>query len=500
MNNETAPLLSGSKELDVLTTTNEESSSPQTDVSTTTNETSDSQKTVVSITNETSGSPQSVESTDKPSSSQKPYNNYLENTLNAKRDDTYEKGTFKNIVANNTLSLTMPVYSLIAADPVLGVLNTSVQIISGLNSIPILNVFASLLIFSSYMYIAADARNDLFILMNDTYRICRNFIKILYFIDGLYNELLNLKIDDIVDKKNQDTVIDIIYDLLNILLESELMKRVTFLLKYLYGFSVHFTSIKHDGKKHSLFKRGLHRFSKHFWKGFNRMASFFNSPVYIRKINNGLTGLTGDMLIVITKFNLIFFKLQMLNSEPSIHKIINEILNNELFKNLFKNEITGINEYEHNKNEGEYTEYKKLKEEYNIKLKKYNSSDNSNSNLKSEIDTMNDKLKKHRFNTEKEYMTQDIVKMINKIRQVNNIDEEITEDNLKLNIFEKDILSEKGSKVGEKVINDIENETFNPIHPQTHKHPPIKMGGYTRKKNKNIKIKFKRRLFSRIKH
>jgi hypothetical protein len=118
---------------------------------------------------------------------------------------------------------------------------------------------------------------------------------------------------------------------------------------------------------------------------------------------------------------------------------------------------------------------------------------------------MNDKLKKHRFNTEKEYMTQDIVEMINKIRQVNNIHEEITEDNLKLNIFEKNILSKEGSEVGKRVINDIDidienNETFNPIHPQTHKHQPSKMGGYTRKKNKNIKIKFKRRLYSRIKH
>lgn len=342
----------------------------------------------------------------------------LANTFNPVSKDNKAGKTFGNIVGNNLNSMTTPVYQFISETPYLNILNTSVTIISGLNQVPILNLFAAALILGANFYLLSDARNDLFILMNDAYRICKNYIKILFFINGVYNKLKDLKTDGI-DENNKTIINSIINNLIDILIDSELMKRITYILKYLYAFSPHYKSLKGTGA--SLMRRTAHKISKRFWSGFSRMGAFFNSPIYFRKLSAGLIGLNGDMLVTVTKFNLLFLKLQNIK-DYGIELLINEILSDKLFQNVFQDDIR-----EAIQNDSDKT----------IKY-----------NIKAQI-----------LEENKEFMKKEYIEMINVIRKENNIQTEITAGDIDTKISEMEDRLSKDEETYDTVVNSILNES-----------------------------------------
>lgn len=376
----------------------------------------------------------------------KPY--FLENTLNTVSKDNMEGQTFGNIVGNNINSMTIPIHQFITETPYLNILNTSVTIISGLNKVPILNLFAAALILGANFYLLSDARNDLFILMNDAYRICKNYIKILFFINNVYNKLNELKTEEI-EEENKIIINSIINNLIDILIDSELMKRITYILKYLYAFSPHYKSLKSTGA--SVLKRGVHRITKRFWEGFSRMGAFFNSPIYFRKLSSALIGLNGDMLVTITKFNLLFLKLQTVKNK-NIELLINQILFDKLFQNVFQDDIREAIQNDSDKT-GKYNIKEKILEE------------------------------------NKEFMKKEYIEMINVIREENDIQTKITEVDLETNITEIQNKLNDNLVTMEETVTSIYNEQIQ---------SNVTVGG-TRKIKKNNKKRTKNRKNKKLK-
>jgi hypothetical protein len=165
------------------------------------------------------------------------------------------------------------------------------------------------------------------------------------------------------------------------------------------------------------------------------MGAFFNSPIYFRKLSSALIGLNGDMLVTITKFNLLFIKLQTVKNEK-IQIIINEILSDTLFQNVFENEIRKSIELEQ-------------------------------------------PIKALILEENKDFMKKEYIEMINVIRKENNpAMEPITEGDLETNIAQVQNKLNENEVLYEKTVKELDNEQ---------KESADTTGGGTRKIRKNKK-------------
>lgn len=205
-----------------------------------------------------------------------------------------EGNIFSNLVARNTIFFT-PI--------VTGALNTLV----GLNNVPLVGTFVGVFLLAPTFYLMSDAKKDLELLMADAFEISMGYLKILTFVGDSLDKVKLLmddvrtkkekgeKVNDEIDKLLQDTemkMIDILYD-------TKITEKANDLLKFLYAFNPVY-------KNKPLQK---------FMGLFNRVATFFNSGLYNRKIGNLLNGLNGLMTVTMSKFNFLIMRLQLYDDE-----------------------------------------------------------------------------------------------------------------------------------------------------------------------------------------
>ena len=206
-----------------------------------------------------------------------------------------EGNIFSNLVARNTIFFT-PI--------VTGALNSLV----GLNNVPLVGTFVGVFLLAPTFYLMSDAKKDLELLMADAFEISVGYLKILTFVGDSLDKV-KLLMDDVRKKKEkgekvnedvykvlQDTemkMIDILYDV-------KITEKANDLLKFLYAFNPVYTN-----------KPILQKFMGLF----NRVATFFNSGLYNRKIGNLLNGLNGLMTVTMSKFNFLIMRLQLYDDE-----------------------------------------------------------------------------------------------------------------------------------------------------------------------------------------
>lgn len=218
-----------------------------------------------------------------------------------------EGNIFSNLVARNTIFFT-PI--------VTGALNTLV----GLNNVPLVGTFVGVFLLAPTFYLMSDAKKDLELLMADAFEISVGYLKILTFVGDSLDKVKLLmddvrkkkekgeKVNDEIDKLLQDTemkMIDILYDV-------KITEKANDLLKFLYAFNPVYT-------KRPVFQK--------FMRLFNRVATFFNSGLYNRKIGNLLNGLNGLMTVTMSKFNFLIMRLQLYDDE----NIYNDVNSQEGF-------------------------------------------------------------------------------------------------------------------------------------------------------------------------
>ena len=206
-----------------------------------------------------------------------------------------EGNIFSNLVARNTIFFT-PI--------VTGALNTLV----GLNNVPLVGTFVGVFLLAPTFYLMSDAKKDLELLMADAFEISVGYLKILTFVGDSLDKVKLLmddvrkkkekgeKVNDEIDKLLQDTemkMIDILYDV-------KITEKANDLLKFLYAFNPVYT-------ERPVFQK--------FMRLFNRVATFFNSGLYNRKIGNLLNGLNGLMTVTMSKFNFLIMRLQLYDDE-----------------------------------------------------------------------------------------------------------------------------------------------------------------------------------------
>lgn len=206
-----------------------------------------------------------------------------------------EGNIFSNLVARNTIFFT-PI--------VTGALNTLV----GLNNVPLVGTFVGVFLLAPTFYLMSDAKKDLELLMADAFEISVGYLKILTFVGDSLDKV-KLLMDDVRKKKEKgEKVNDELYELLqdtemkmiDILYDVKITEKANDLLKFLYAFNPVYTN-------RPVFQK--------FMRLFNRVATFFNSGLYNRKIGNLLNGLNGLMTVTMSKFNFLIMRLQLYDDE-----------------------------------------------------------------------------------------------------------------------------------------------------------------------------------------
>jgi len=320
--------------------------------------------------------------------------------IDTSSDRDLKTTTANNNLATNIAFFSGAIYTRADNVPILNYLNNISVAVLGLKDIPVVNITCSLLIIIATIYLYNDQKNDLEIFMADTFRICVNYVKIFVYVNSLIeyleyiyeyhidinhekaggnisnffnflrkDEKTNPKISEQHNihsniqeeyEKNQklkkerlkkkrenvntyssnikNDIKFIINSLKQLLNDYDIIDRIISIAKFTVAYIPNHVDHLDKNKQQTLIARGVHKLWKRSKIGdlFKWMIRFFSSSLIIRKISLNITGLNGDMLMFITKFNIIFQKLIIIGKEnEEVGNFVKFALDNNEIQNIF---------------------------------------------------------------------------------------------------------------------------------------------------------------------